>query len=312
LLPLDIDTCILCKRPDGREYGLNIIMHTLEEHCLPGVFFVDAAVRELCDTRQFDDLCRQIVRRGHDLQLHLHPRALAYARQRRGGAGSLWGSMRSDRLCAYEPPTQLDMLRQARSSLTEACGVKPVAFRAGNYAADATTLDMLAEAGFQADFSYNASFPMPSGDLTRMNAPRRIGRLVEFPVTQLLGNRTPWDGCRPFEINALTAGEICDGLMQLRAGGQRAAVMVFHCFSLLKNRTARWESARPDAIVRRRFEAVLRFLSANTDSFCVARISDLAGNAARVTDILAGTEVWPRTAWLAWAKRYTGQAMSRL
>jgi hypothetical protein len=313
LEPLDIDTCIRCKQSDGAEHGLRAIMAILEEHGLAAVFFVDTATYELCDKSRFTDFCQEIVARGHDLQVHLHPAARSYAILRRTGQVARKPPEVCDDLHAYSEEEQVALLRESCDVLAATCGRRPVAFRSGNYAISRESLAAVAKAGILVDFSYNLAYregPCRLAAETIINSPRRWGPITEIPVTQLIGSRLPWQGYRPFEINAQGARELCWGLGQLHAGGQRAASIVCHSFSMLKHRRNQWSRARPDRMVRRRFLKLARFLGENRRQFQTATITECLARPGWLDWVVSGPDVWPRTLPGLFARRYLGQATS--
>ena len=311
--PLDIDTCIYCKRPDRTEHGVRSIMDIFDAHALPVVFFVDSAAHELCDTQQFTDLCQEITGRGHDVQLHLHPGARAYARLQAAGPVIDRPAGTSDMLHAYDEDQQHALLAEGCDILAHVTGNRPRAFRAGNYAVDETSMSALARAGIAVDFSYNRAFQGSMCKLTgTTNTPYRLGQVVEIPVTQMLGRRVPGKGYRPFDFNAMAGKELCQGLKQLHAGGQKVASIVGHSFSMLKHKADRWQKAKPDNVVRRRFELLARFLAENKDTFNVATASDLTARPETLAELIESPEVWPRSTWPLLLRRYAEQVVSRL
>ncbi len=313
LEPLDADTCVWCRRPGGGEHGVRAIMDVLEAAGLAGVFFVDSAIAAIDSPAALREVCREIIERGHDVQLHLHPGARAYARVRAAGpvAGKPPGT--ADNLHAYDEDEQHALLVEARDVLAEAAGRTPVAFRAGNYGVNDASLRALARAGFAVDLSYNLAY---LGGQCRLsghhNAPYRAEGLVEIPVTQLIGNRTPGRGYRPLEISCLTADEAGRALRILNAAGQRVATLMFHSFGLLKHRTGRWERAREDRVVRRRLERVCEWLAENADAFEVSRLADAVARPVWLDEIADGPEAWPKTTWALLVGRYFGQLAGRL
>jgi hypothetical protein len=205
------------------------------------------------------------------------------------------------------------MLEEAVDDLRQATGRKPMAFRAGCYAADRTTLRCVKRAGIDADLSYNASYPPCTQEPSQViNSPRQWEGILEIPVSQIIGNRFPWHGVRPFEIGCLSSCEIRSGLKQLHRGGQTVAVLVLHSFSLLKNRSGRWCHVKPDRVVLHRLKHIVAFLDEQRDRFRVARISECLADKNWVQQALSGREVWPTTSAGRWARRYIGQLISRL
>lgn len=311
--PLDLDTCVWCRQTDGTEHGIRTIMDILENYGLLGVFFVDASLQALFSAREFGAVCQTILSRGHDLQLHLHPAMQQYSELRLSGPISRKPENVSDFMHDYSQEIQTGLIENACKTLSAVSGRRPVAFRAGCYAVNESTFSALARAGILADFSCNAAFTGINDKVQkRMNKTYRIGDILEFPVTQLLGNRWPGNGYRPLEVSSISSEEMCFALSQINSGGQRVAVIVFHSFSLLKHRSNRWSKVKPDRVVRDRLHSLARFLVDHSDRFEVARISDCITNDGWLEHVTGGSEVWPKTKWRFLAKRYFEQSMSRL
>jgi len=311
--PLDLDTCVWCRHTDGSEHGIRTIMDILENYGLFGVFFVDASLQALFNTREFGAICQAVLSRGHDLQLHLHPAMQRYSELRLKGPISRIPENVSDFMHDYSQDIQIKLIETACQTLADVSGRRPVAFRAGCYAVNDSTFSALARAGILADFSCNAAFTGITCKVQeKMNKAYRIGGILEFPVTQLVGNRRPGNGYRPLEVSSISSEEMCSALSQINAGGQRSAVVVFHSFSLLKHRTNRWNKVRLDRVVKNRLHALARFLADHSDRFEVVRVSDCITIDGWLEYVTGGNEVWPKTEWAFLAKRYFEQLRSRL
>ena len=311
--PLDLDTCVWCRQTDGTEHGIRTIMDILENYGLHGVFFVDASLHAMFGTREFSAICQTILSRGHDLQLHLHPVIKHYSELRLRGPISRMPEDVSDFMHYYSQETQIRLIETACKTFAAISGCRPVAFRAGCYAVNDSTFSALAQAGILADFSCNAAFTGSTCKIQKtMNKAYRIGSIMEFPVTQLIGNRWPGSGYRPLEVGSISSEEMRFALSQINAGGQRVAAVVFHSFSFLKHRTNRWSEAKPDRVVRDRLHSLARFLVDHSDQFEVARISDCITNDGWPEYVTGGNEVWPKTKWRLLVKRYFEQLRSRL
>ena len=313
LEPLDTDTCVWCRQPNGKEYGIGMIMGILEKFGLKGVFFVDASIHENFGAGPFHEICGSILDRGHDLQLHLHPAAWQYAILRRNGPVQGRPAEVRDLLHCYDRGMQESFIEKACNVFEKACGQRPTAFRAGSFGADETTLTAIARAGIPADFSSNAALMGVTCKVGgKSNRAFRVAGITEIPVSQIMGDRWPGTGYKPLDINSLSLQEIRSALLQFHAGGQRSACIVAHSSSLLKNRSGRWQHARPDWIVRRRLEGLASFLAAHSDKFEAGHFSHLVRRSGWLEYIVGGEQVWPGTNLAFWAKRNIEQLIGIL
>src|SRR5262249_38904413 len=137
--------------PQG-EFGLRHQLDRLEAHRLRAVFFVEALSALVIGRRALEGIVGAIQKAGCEVQLHLHPEWLPFAR----AAGlPAW---KGDSLKAYAPDEQEQLIRIGIDTL-RACGAHEIsALRAGNFGADAATLRAAARAGIRFDSSYDAEY----------------------------------------------------------------------------------------------------------------------------------------------------------
>jgi peptidoglycan/xylan/chitin deacetylase (PgdA/CDA1 family) len=253
----------------GKKYGITLIMDILEEHGFRGTFFVEVFCSYWLGTDELARVFRCIQSRGHDAQLHLHPVQRFYYDFSQGGP-----RREQDLLFQFPAEEQRRLIEEGVRLFRKLSGRQPRAYRAGCYAASEVTLQALRQNGIAIDSSYNLSaLDKTCGFRYRpLNAPRVIEGVSEFPVTNFLSG--PWDAYKPLEISAVSVPEILATMAAMREAGCRDAVLVFHSFSFLKNRGVRYEAARPDLIVLRRFRKLCRELSRRGAEFEVAVLSE--------------------------------------
>jgi hypothetical protein len=162
------------------------------------------------------------------------------------------------------------MIRAAQWLLAEAGAPAPIAFRAGSYAADDTTLGLLAAAGMAYDSSFNGSHA-PSPCAVSLPAaqidPSAHGGVVEIPVTQFEEK----DGqLRHLQLGATSLAEMKAALAHAGAEGQELVTIVSHSFEL-----ATRDGLRQNRIVRRRFDRLCAYLDAARDQFPTAHFAEL-------------------------------------
>jgi hypothetical protein len=170
------------------------------------------------------------------------------------------------------------------------------------------TLKALIECGIAIDSSYNLSaLDKTCGFRVRpLNAPRMLEGVCEFPVTNFLSG--PLNTYKPLEISAVSVAEILLTLCAMREAGCRDAVLVFHSFSFLKNRGIRYEAARPDHIVLRRFRTLCRELARLNREFEVAVLGEASIDASQP----AQPQIVPSIGWMRPVVRKAVQAWDRI
>ena len=63
---------IHCKI-NGKDQGIGLIMDILDKNELKGVFFVETEARHYFGDDEMKEVVEFILKRGHDVQLHIHP-----------------------------------------------------------------------------------------------------------------------------------------------------------------------------------------------------------------------------------------------
>lgn len=242
--------------------GLTHQLDELARHDLKACFFVDplpALVYGLAPIRRVVDT---ILDAGQEVQLHLHP-------QWAGARGADRGAYGRFNMWEHDEREQRALIGAA-AELLEACGAPaPIAFRAGNYAADDATLSALAGLGFRYDSSHNGADP---NGLSRIGLPAsriapvvRTG-LIEVPVTSVEDRP---GNLRPFQPCALSAGEAVAALDHAISQGHAAVTIVSHSFEL-----ANRSGTRPNHVHRRRFEALCQALAERANALPTAFFAD--------------------------------------
>lgn len=300
----------------GRDYGIGWQCEQLRQRGLKATFFCEvlsSLVLGEADTRSYLEF---LLEQGQDVQLHVHPNFYYYAEK-------LWAEARG---LAFAPPRhpdalsllsleeQASMISMAAEIFRYLTGRAPVAFRAGNYQADARTLSVLAQLGFRVDSSYNplcrrsGSFPQEN---LPVNRAVMLENVLEVPVTvvrQQLPVPNKPGGLVPLEICALSEAEMRSSLEQLHEHGASDVVIVHHSFACVKARDAAYRSLRPARLVMRRFTALLDFLVSRSDRFEAATLDSLARQSAAPPG--ASDVAVPSLGYLKPLARTVQQAMS--
>lgn len=245
---LDAET-IAARSFEPAGVGVTWQLDQLARHGLKACFFVDPMPAMVYGLDPFKALVRTILDRGQEVQLHLHPNWAGASTQDRGAHSPF-------ELIDYDYDEQLELIGTAASLLRAMGAPRPVAFRAGSYAASDDTLGALAELGFLYDSSHNgAEHPWPSAIALpqRQIAPVVHRGVVEVPVS-LIEDRSRH--LRHFQICALSSAEMRAALDHATAAGHECVTIVGHGFEL-----ANRAGTGPNAIHVRRFEELCRMLA---------------------------------------------------
>jgi hypothetical protein len=257
--------------------GIGYQLGRLDEYGLKAVFFVDPMPALLWGVGAISDIVEPIVRRGHDVQLHLHSEWLALA-----GIANPLGEKTGSNLKDFTLDEQLTLIDFARQKLVAAGAPNPVAFRAGNYGANDDTLRALARLGIAYDTSHSPGFAGSACEIglgSDAIAPTRHCGVIEVPVGcigDIGGNR------RHAQLTALSRRELVAALRHARDSNAGSFTIVSHSFELLNRRTG-----HVNGIVKRRFDrfcaALARLEGVTTATYAESppRIAD-TGDAARI------------------------------
>ncbi|MEO8727072.1 MAG: hypothetical protein ABI383_13235 [Acidobacteriaceae bacterium] len=165
-----------------RSVGLDYQLEALERFGLKAVFMVESlfsAVPEI-GPEPLREIVGKIHKGGHEVQLHLHPEWVPFCPE-------LKVEYRSELLRDYSLEEQTRMIAFASEKL-QACGAeKPIAFRAGGFAADGNTIAALERAHIRFDTSFNIWY---AGGKCRLAEPESYGRatpigsgdVLEIPI----------------------------------------------------------------------------------------------------------------------------------
>jgi hypothetical protein len=251
----------------GREYGIPLIMDIADRYGLKITFFVEVFNKYFFGEDETRQVVETILRRGHDVQLHLHPNYLNFTLDRPQDLQF------SDLIGDYPLERQIEMLQEARQTLESYGAPHVTAFRAGCYGANADTLKALADSGFLIDSSYNVAFIggpclMPEWGINDVQF--RDG-VFEFPVTNFVecsGLRSR--RAKPLDVNGVSFEEMRHVLRSSAKGdGPCAITVILHSFSFVRPGDVQYRTARPRPHVIRRFEKLCRFLAEQEKDFSV-------------------------------------------
>lgn len=236
---------------DPADVGVAWQLQRLAAHSLKGCFFVDPMSALVYGLDPIKRMVGAILDADQEVQLHLHPNWTGAALGDRGESHARFA------LNQYDPAEQRGLLTGATELLVAAGAPEPIAFRAGNFAANDDTIDALVALGFAYDSSHNgADHPHVSAiDLAAGQiAPIAYRGLTEVPVT-VIEDRI--GKLRQFQVCAVSTGEMEAALVHAIVENHSVVTIVSHGFELA-NRIG----TRANAVHVRRFEALCALLQA--------------------------------------------------
>jgi hypothetical protein len=284
--PVKADRHIFC-RIRGRDHGIGLITRILSQQGFRATYFVETLATLVNGEEDTSEVFEYLLQHNQDVQLHIHPSYRFYAEALNAyAAGRTYQPpARADFIGAFDDPRQMEMLEQASMLFRRFAGLNPVAFRAGCFAANRTTLKCLRKLGIVLDSSFNPCYPEWSfpGEALQPNQVCEIEGIREVPVTVA---RTPLpEGhgrLKSADPCALSVSELRTMLEAGAARGQRHFVILFHSFSAVKPKDDVYSEIRPDRIVIRRLEKLIAYLAGHRDLYRVCTFQELAAEIAAV------------------------------
>jgi len=255
----DVDT-IYARSLEPAGVGLSFQLDRFRRHGLKACFFVDPMPAIVFGIDPVRRMVESIIDAGQEVQLHLHPHWAAADADDRTVAGK-------PHLHQYDRQRQQALIAQATDLLIAAGAPRPIAFRAGNYAANDDTLAALAAQGFRYDSSHNGA-QRGASRITlsdRCIAPQACA-LIEVPVT-VIEDRP--GRLRTVQLCALSQGEMTAALHHASAHDHAAVTIVSHGFEL-----ANRAGLGANQVHVRRFAALCRLLERHADRLPTRHFAD--------------------------------------
>ena len=256
----------------GEYYGTPRLMDILEESGLRATFFIEVLAAHVVPTSQLAQAYSQIVSRGHDAQLHLHPVYHFYHLFRQGRIGKEQLPPNMDLIGRHPLQVQIELLQEGCGLFRKFTGRSPIAFRAGCYGGSSSTLTALEKVGISYDSSFNASHLGGNCSINGSgptNRPWRAGAVWEVPVTNFETGFWKTRGLKPLDIGAVSLAEMRRVLQEAEERLISPVVFIMHSFTLFKKADMQFRQLTPDRLVMRRFRELCRFLNRNSRRFRV-------------------------------------------
>lgn len=272
--PLESERLVFCRIAD-RDYGIPLQVRMLKEFGFRGTYFVETLATRCLGASNTKAIFDYLLREGQDVQLHAHPVFYFYSQRQtaRAQGRDCQFPQQPDEIGRFEESLQMTVLAEANEYFIKFAGYRPTAFRAGCFAGSRSTLKCLHKLGITVDSSFNPCYhpDMSFPDITLLpNLVQQIEGVWEIPIT-VARCRLPegYKGYKYADCSSISFAEIQQMLEAGVSSGLKHFVIVFHSFSAVKPRDETFAVMRPDRIVIRRLEKMLRYLAENTDKFRV-------------------------------------------
>ncbi len=154
---------------NGTYWGVPKIVEMFNNFGFKGEFFVDVYEKTVFGEDKYIQLCKNLHKQGHGVQLHTHP-SYAYDPKRIN-------------MHQYSLKEQIKIISDGIGLINDWIGEKPIAHRAGNYGADDNTLVALAANNIKIDSSFFLGHKNCKINLNIWNKPTFYKGVLEIPIT---------------------------------------------------------------------------------------------------------------------------------
>ena len=259
---------------NGRSFGLPLICDILGASGIPATFFVEAFADEQGFAGLTEPVCKYLLDRSHDVQLHIHPNHYHYGLKLQGKEYPF-----TDQMAELSPEAQHYLLAEGCERIARWTGRRPVAFRAGNMGADEQTLAQLPAVGIRIDSSY--TFPYlggqsPFADREAYNGSKWYGDVLELALSGFYQRPMPGlHKAKPVDLVGISFAECRDAIERI-CGDGADAVVILHSFSLMKVRNNQYDDGRLNRVVARRLRRLCEWLAARAEQYPARTFEQLA------------------------------------
>ena len=273
---------------EGEYYGITKIMDICEGYNSKATFFVSTFESHILGENGMKEVCQKIYNRGHDVQLHTHPKWITNKR-------FMWN---------HPLKKQQELMENGKEMINKWIGEYPIAHRAGGFGADHNTLQVLRNLDIPIDSSYISS---PYCKLDKEKLDSNIVQVsdegvIELPVTRFtqfkLGKFQPK---KPFDINANTLRELKFILSAAKKANIKVVTLLMHSFSFLKRNKDRTVFS-PNKGDMKKFEQLIEFIVRDKD-FEIITVKEFYKRYNNNPESFKGKEWLPVTGYVRSAMR---------
>ena len=216
----------------GKEFGISRMMDIAEKHGVKLTFFVDFCEVYLYPGK-FEKVCAEIIKRGHDLQIHSH--AMNLPRKFWGEHGDPKASKLPRNEYEFDK-VESDILMKFLVETATKMGAKtPLAQRAGSFYYNREQLESMKENGIAMSFNYSLWAPPQKYLGINFNLFEWSNDLIEVPLSYLniSGRLTPFEFNNDY-FKDISKFDNFINTFYNQYGDEAVLVMLMHSWSFLE------------------------------------------------------------------------------
>src|SRR5215469_1208318 len=131
----------------GDDHGLPFILATFRKYGIKGTFFVETLSRAYFGDEPLRSLIETILNAGQDVQLHIHPNWMNFAR---GDLREEFGRQKSSDACVGRSLSEMEeLLKLGLKPFQDWNLPRPIAVRVGNFEVDRTVYRAMSRVGLR-------------------------------------------------------------------------------------------------------------------------------------------------------------------
>lgn len=267
----------LMREAKGNSHGLGFILNALSAFGLKGTFFIETLNAHYFGANEMSSAARQIAKRGHDLQLHIHP-CWRYFRDP-DWRSKVKGIQKNDSMAGRSVEETEELIGDAKCLFEEMTKCSPVALRTGNLEIDRAVYQVMRELGITISSSIGLGFWGPSDPSLRLNSGLwRVEEVIEIPVTSYRGSALlPRNELRLLTVPGTSFPEIVTLLEAARKVGMSPVVLLGHASDFCELKDWRTNPRYvPNRINQGRFKRTCQYLTKRRDLFRVVTFGEMA------------------------------------
>jgi hypothetical protein len=236
----------------GNEYfGYPKIMDICNEFNIKATFFLDVFEYKRYGEKTFENICQEMIKNGHDVQLHVHPN--------RGYDEKRW------RMEEYSLEEQIKIIREGKELIKKWTGEYPVAYRGGGYySINKDTITALKKNNIPMDTTMFYGNPDCKLTFSKNRVVKKDG-IIEVPVTIFKRNLKTfainlYSSYVKTDISWATLDELKFFVKKAKTNNIKVKNVFMHSYSLMKFNKD-FSEFKPDYNNINKLKVFLKFIS---------------------------------------------------
>jgi hypothetical protein len=259
----------LYGKTSAGNFGVPYQIGRLNKYGLKATYFVDPMFAQVVGKEALRQLVSLIQDGGQEVQVHMHTEWLGEI------SDPLLPRERRQNIGQYSESEQTAIIGHGINTLRECGATSLVAFRAGNFGANLSTLRAAKNNGLSFDSSHNTCFLGAACDMEALGPltqPKLVEGIMEFPISFYSDYS---NHLRHAQLGACSFAELQAALLWAWREGWHSFVILLHGTELVRHQDREGGQIMPNSVVVSRFDKLCQFLNAHSDKFSTVPFCEL-------------------------------------